>query len=585
MDSMYIWDEPSLDVASQVCQPLYWYNVTEANNPIEPLLAAALPSVSANGTQYNITLRQGVQFQDGTPFNATAAFDNFQRLLFFIDPNCPATLGQTDTASLYQWANGTNFIKDCKILNNYEIQVNLNVPYGPFLSLLTFNSLDMLSPTALKAMNCTQEYLDFGHQVAPYGAGNGAYVNENMTGTGPYTFGGYSYAQSKVFFTANPTYWGQQAHIHYLVFDIFTNGQTLDTAMLAKQDSLSIATLPGDITTANTTAGLTLDNGPPSLTIEYLSMNNQVINASFREALAFCFDYTYYINTIDLGLDAPLHGVIPNGMVFFNPSLPYVSQNITRARLAMINAKLVPSAWETVAPHVLTNNSFWLDLSAGLSTGYAGVSGPLGSFNYTYNTDNLVRADTGTLLASDAALVGIQVILAGTTWSNFIKLLTFNPLKMDIFDLGWAPDFNDPDDYIGPLLCPSYSDGAVLQGTTPSNRIGTGDPTINLYANEARASANPAVRQAAYNSLSLYVQNVSFPYIWLAQGVSRVLHLSNLLGFPDNPFLQVYFSYCYYTSGSSGPGSTPGYDTALFSFAAAGVLVSIIVVKRKKFVS
>jgi len=584
MDPMYIWDSASLDVAEQVVQTLYWYNVTEANTPIEPLLAAALPSISANGTQYNITLRQGVLFHDGTPFNAAAANATFERLAFFIDPNCPAVGGQTDTASLYQWANGTNFIKDTKILNTYEIQVNLNVPYGPFLSLLTFNSLSMLSPTALSLMNCTQEYLQFGNQASPYGSGNSPYASENMTGTGPYTFGGYSYSNSKVSFTAFANYWGQMAHVHYLVFDIFTNGQTLDTAMLAKQDSISEATLPGDIATANTTAGLTLDEGPQTLTIEYLSMNDQVINQSCREALAYCFDYNYYLNTIRLGLASALHGVIPAGMVFYDNSLPYATLNITRARIAMIDTSAGLQAIKNTA-HLLTNNSFWLDLAGGVSTGYAGFNGPLARYNFTYNTDNLVRADTGTLLKTNAAFVGIVIDLAGTTWGNFINLLTHHPLQMGIFDLGWAPDFNDPDDYIGPLLCPSYSNGAVLGGTTSSNRLGTGDPIINGYANAARASAVPAVRQAAYTALSLYIQNVSFPYIWLAQGVSRVLHLSNLLGFPNNAFNQVFFSYCYYSSSTAPGPTTPGFDMTVMCIAGAGVLVSIVLVKRKNFMS
>ena len=55
-----------------IYETLYTYpwgsNSTE---PTVPLLASAAPVISADGKQYNITLRQGITFHDGTPFNAS----------------------------------------------------------------------------------------------------------------------------------------------------------------------------------------------------------------------------------------------------------------------------------------------------------------------------------------------------------------------------------------------------------------------------------------------------------------------------------------------------------------------------------
>jgi ABC-type transport system substrate-binding protein len=566
MDPVWTWDTGSNDVIDQVCQGLYWYNLTEPNAPLEPLLASAMPTVSANGTQYDIPLRTGVVFQDGTPFNATAVQDNFNRLAFFVSPACPAAQGQTDTYSLFQWANGTNIIKNTKVLSNYEIQINLNVPYGPFLNLLTFTACYMMSPTELAITNCTQEYLQYSNTEAPFGSGNAPFVSENMTGTGPYTFGGYSAANAKVYLTANPLYWGKPAHIHYVVFDLTSNPSNI---MLDKSDSFAEGVLPSDFATAKSTPGLTVDNGPLTLTIECVSMNDLVINETFRKALAYCFDYNYFLNTIDLGLNAPLHGVIPQGMNYYNASIPYPTMNVTVAREVLISAKLVPSSQ-------LTNDTFWWDLSYGNPTGYTNpwtglpYDAPLASFNFTYNTDSLNRADVGMLLQADAADIGISVTRAGTTWANFLNLLTFHPMSMGMFDLGWAPDYNDPDDYVGPLLTPSSSDGAILDGLSGANPRGTGDPTINTLANEARETDNSTLRQLYYNELSLYIQNVSFPYIWLDQGVSRCVHLSTLQGFPDNSLDEVCFAPCYYISLPGAPTSLSaqgynGYDYITWS--------------------
>ena len=47
---------------------------------LTPRLAAGDPTVSADGLHWTIPLRQGVKFQDGTPFNATAVKFSFDRL-------------------------------------------------------------------------------------------------------------------------------------------------------------------------------------------------------------------------------------------------------------------------------------------------------------------------------------------------------------------------------------------------------------------------------------------------------------------------------------------------------------------------
>jgi len=550
MDPIYAWDSASIDVIDQVCQPLMWYNVTEPNAPLEPLLAASMPTVSSNNTQYNFTLRQGVFFHDGNPFNASAAKWNLDRLNYFVDPACPSSDGQTQTASLYLWNNGTFIIKNVKVLGTYELQINLNVPYGPFLNLLTFSSADMLSPVDTPI-----------HNLLSY-----ATLGENMTGTGPYTFGKWDAPNGKVYFTANPNYWGQAAKIHYLVFDVILDSQTLDQTMLAKQDSFTVGQLPANYAAESAAgSGLTVANSPKTLAIEYLSMNNVLMNVTYREALSYCFDYNYFLNTIDLGLVSPLYGVIPDGMTYYNPAIPHVFTNVTFARQLLIDAKVAPT---DAAKHLLdnsTNTAWW--------THIATHSSPVASFNITYNTDNANRLDIALLMQTDAAKLGISIIIIGVTWPQFLHLLFASPMKMQMFCLGWLPDFNDPDDYVGPLLSnDSSSNGALVN-----------DSTLQALMLQGRTATTNASRQAAYDAISTRIQNVTFPYIWLDQGINHEVHLSTVMGYPDNKEGLNYFSYCWYsTSGSSGP-TLPGFDMLLISLATGGMFVCLVLVNRKKF--
>jgi peptide/nickel transport system substrate-binding protein len=74
-----------------MCQRLYTWN---ARLQLVPLLATSLPVLSKDKLTYTVTLRQGVQFNDGTPFNAAAVLSAVQREMG------PGSLRQSDYASV-----------------------------------------------------------------------------------------------------------------------------------------------------------------------------------------------------------------------------------------------------------------------------------------------------------------------------------------------------------------------------------------------------------------------------------------------------------------------------------------------------
>ena len=60
-----------------------------------PVLAAALPVLSKDKLSYTVQLRQGVQFNDGTPFNAQAVVASYQRYITY-----PGSTRASDFASV-----------------------------------------------------------------------------------------------------------------------------------------------------------------------------------------------------------------------------------------------------------------------------------------------------------------------------------------------------------------------------------------------------------------------------------------------------------------------------------------------------
>jgi peptide/nickel transport system substrate-binding protein len=69
-------DFSSGEVLRAICESLY---VTGPDSNPEPLLASALPSTSPDKLTVTIPLRKGILFNDGTPFNADAVVEMFQR--------------------------------------------------------------------------------------------------------------------------------------------------------------------------------------------------------------------------------------------------------------------------------------------------------------------------------------------------------------------------------------------------------------------------------------------------------------------------------------------------------------------------
>jgi ABC-type transport system substrate-binding protein len=123
-----------------------------------PVLAFGEPTVSEDGLEYSITLRPGVVFQNGKPFNADAVIANFNR---WFDPE-DALRG---SGSFDAWAAAFGGFKgevgeDGKPKSIYDgiekvddlnVLIHLNTPDDAFLSKLSDIAFAIISPDALAA--------------------------------------------------------------------------------------------------------------------------------------------------------------------------------------------------------------------------------------------------------------------------------------------------------------------------------------------------------------------------------------------------------------------------------------------------
>ncbi|MFJ9568709.1 ABC transporter substrate-binding protein [Streptomyces bacillaris] len=108
----------------------------DAKGRIHPWLAASW-SVSADGRTYTFTLREGVRFHDGTPFDAEAVKTNLDRV---VDPRTKSEMA----AGYIEPYRGT------KVTGPHTVAVSLERPHAPFLAALSTAYLGMQSPAALR---------------------------------------------------------------------------------------------------------------------------------------------------------------------------------------------------------------------------------------------------------------------------------------------------------------------------------------------------------------------------------------------------------------------------------------------------
>ncbi len=86
----------SIQIFPAMCQRLYEF---DANKQLVPELAAALPVLSKDKLSYTIQLRQGVEFNDGTPFDAQAVVTSVQRIMTYPGASRASDFAGVDSVS------------------------------------------------------------------------------------------------------------------------------------------------------------------------------------------------------------------------------------------------------------------------------------------------------------------------------------------------------------------------------------------------------------------------------------------------------------------------------------------------------
>ncbi|MGK7913022.1 MAG: ABC transporter substrate-binding protein [Synechococcus sp.] len=468
LDPSDAFEPVSLNVLLNIGETLYTYNADTGTS--EPLLATALPTVSADGLTYSIPLRQGVTFHDGTPFNAEAMAFSLQRLIE--NGGKPAFLL-------------SEVVQEIAPSSEFELSIQLKEPFSAFTATLAFPGACAVSPTA--------------HTI-------GEFQPETVVATGHYRLADYA-ENSRLVLNRNDDYWGDPAANSGIDIQSFNTPASLLNAFKSRAIDIAFQTLePSQIETlvkeqdsqqwqvASQTSAL----------IRYLVLNitqPPLDQLEVRQAIASAINRTLLEERVFLNQASPLFSLIPNTVTGSIPTFKdeYGDGNTERAIALLKAAGFTPETpVQTTLWHASSN-----------------ARGEL--------IANTLKASLESELEGLFQLE-LQSVEAATLFSNLDK--GSYPMVL----LSWAPDFLDPDNYLQPFVACDRSDNDVcLEGSTFAHGSFFSDDTINQLVQAQRQEADAGARIQLLEQVQVEIAQ-QVPFIPLVQGVDYAFGAPTISG-------------------------------------------------------
>lgn len=496
----------------QVVEGLFDYNYSsEFYEPIPNLAINRWWSV--NDTEFTCVLRQGVKFHDDTPFNAAAVQWNFDRLYGLIEN---MTYGD-----FWLLPDGRWIINETKVIDDFTVKFMLNAPYAPLEALLSSPASYMLSPNSTPE----DDFIDL--------------LTGDLVGTGPFIYDNYV-PLVNLTMSPNPYYWGGKPKVDRLVFSLIGfdpfegakyAGKAMDSLLSGK-----ISIIPGagwlhenetmfDI--LRNSPNITVPKGKSSAAIQFIIMNNNVINVTMRKAISYAINYSFINERAWGGEGIRCNSPIPRGMLYSNNedfNVPYY--NISKARQTLIDA-----GW---------NGTFNLTANYNISAGnewekIANSSFPLATYNFTYAVGWPFAENMSALLTENLKQIGVKINSDPRNYMEWDLIIReIPPYHRDMLNLamiGWSADYNDPSDFINPLF---------TNKMRASNFGQINDTQVQQWMDKALYETNRTIRKYLFYQIQERLIEKVYPYAWTFVGRRTDVYVSSLKGWNPNPFKNLF---------------------------------------------
>ncbi|NHJ14555.1 MAG: hypothetical protein EAX95_12825 [Candidatus Thorarchaeota archaeon] len=561
-------------VIYNVYETLYTYSWdSSSTEPSIPLLAAGPPSISPDGLNYTIVVRENVTFHDGTPFNASCVQWNVYRaakVFYFWGPfwmiaepllggaylESVAYSYNSDSPEYAQAFDEWVALEPVQVLDNYTIRFRLEAPYVPFIAALTYFIGAIMSPTFALAHTSNPAWSTWDSYGVDYGEWP-TYMHDHMCGTGPYMIQEWVPNQY-VLLRGFSDYWRSStdpspSRADYVL--IRTNEDSgLRMSNLEDRiidgcdwpisfadriwDSGTQTSLNPNVTVSTGEASYVTNCGGYNMgllnTSEGTMIGSPYQNANFRKASSYLFNYDAFIAGAAYGFAVAPRGPIPIGMWGHNGSSYPYEFNLTAA-VEFWNAAVTDSAFVN-SLHLMddTLNFYYYHESAAREQ------------MCLYLKDGLEQVFARPSTNLTAFPSGITVNAQPLEWSTYGIYLYER--KLLVYSEGWTPDFADPSNYVLTFGCSS--------GLFP-HRNGYINPTIDiLFA--LQLGEHDLEQRQYYLSVIQEELNQDCPYLWTIQKTEFRTWAAWLAGdgMLFNPMHNIYFHHVAKTASTTTTTTT-----------------------------
>jgi peptide/nickel transport system substrate-binding protein len=349
----------------------------------KPLLATSWQTAT-DGMSWTFTLKLGVKFTDGTPFNAAAAKANFDRVLTAGNtcPLCGAFRG----------------VQTIDAVDDTHLRLNLKQPIAPLLGLMTEVTFGFLSP--LTIAKGTDAFKD----------------QEKPVGTGPYLLTD-RVKGDHVTLTRNDQYWGAKPSYKTQMFKIVPEAASREALVRAGQADVILLPPASDIPALQADKTLKVILAPGDRTI-FLAFNQSskgnplLQKPEVRRALNYAVNKELIVKSVLFGAASPMDAPMASSLFGYCKTGGPYPYDVSKAKQMLADAGASNLSIKFIAP----TGRYIQDFQAAQA------------------------------IANDLTAVGVKVDGPKTSdWPTYLGTINVPPANssVDLHLLGWAPGFLD----------------------------------------------------------------------------------------------------------------------------------------------
>lgn len=392
MDPALVDDSLSSKINCQIYEGLLQY--AKDSTDIEPCLAKEW-EISEDQLSYTFKLQEGVKFQDGTDFNAEAVKFNVDR----------QTVNKTEDMAYASFVYGP--VKDCEVVDEYTVKINLKEVCTPFLNNLAMSvSAPMMSPAACEKYNNN--------------------LNENPVGTGPYKFVRWD-KEEAVVLERYEEYWGDKGKSKNIIFKTIPDNSARVVALTNGEVDI-IDDIDANVVDQVTQSGAKIFQAE-GMNLNYMAYNMQkMTDPEVRKALSQAVNVPELVESLYKGYADTATSILPTFM-------PGYSADVKQTQYDPEAAKATLAAKGVTELHFMT---------------YTNAR--------PYNTatgQTLAEAIQGYL-----DKVGVKATIDSYDWTTYKEKLSAG--NYDACFYGWTGDNGDADNFMNLLAEPDPTMNVAL---------------------------------------------------------------------------------------------------------------------------